>query len=209
MLKKLLSLIAYCLLPIAAFAQNYTAISASNIADLNGNKLAAGQIYFTGTDQYDAPLNFQVGGGGTILKRPFLEDSRVLLTKWMLAMWMLANCKNGVSSWEIHRAIGVTQKSAWFMLHRIRLGLQEQGGGKLGGPGSKVEVDETFIGGKARNTHRSRRARVKASGRYTAKTVVMGLLERGGKVRTQVLGSDRKQPVMHEIIRDNVATGRG
>src|SRR5260370_41078418 len=81
------------------------------------------------------------------------EDSAVPLDKWLTAMWMVANCKNGVSSWEIHRAIGVTQKSAWFMLHRIRLALQTNSTMKLGGSGVEVEVDETFIGGKARNMH--------------------------------------------------------
>src|SRR5271170_454140 len=79
------------------------------------------------------------------------EDSAVSLDKWLCAMWMVANCKNGISSWEIHRAIGVTQKSAWFMLHRLRLALQTNSTVKLGGPGGAVEVDETFIGGKARN----------------------------------------------------------
>src|ERR1017187_9811063 len=74
------------------------------------------------------------------------EDSPLPLEKWLVALWMICNCKNGISSWEIHRTIGVTQKSAWFMLHRIRKGLQDESfGGKLGG---EVEVDETFIGGK-------------------------------------------------------------
>src|SRR5258708_1869238 len=78
------------------------------------------------------------------------EDSPISLDKWLLAMWMLANCKNGISSYEISRATGITQKSTWFMLQRIRLALQGEDGGKLGGD---VEVDETFIGGKARNMH--------------------------------------------------------
>src|SRR6266571_6922242 len=76
------------------------------------------------------------------------EDSAISLDKWLCAMWLLANCKNGVSSWEIHRAIKVTQKTAWFMLQRGRLAMQSKTGGKLGG---SIEVDETFIGGKARN----------------------------------------------------------
>ncbi len=86
-----------------------------------------------------------------------LEDSPLGLEKWLPVMWMVANCKNGVSSWEIHRSLGVTQKTAWFMLHRIRLGMQDTfgGGGTLSG---QVEVDETFIGGKARNVHKSKRA---------------------------------------------------
>src|SRR5579863_8881924 len=80
------------------------------------------------------------------------EDSPIPLEKWLPAVWMLVNCKNGVSSYEIHRALGVTQKSAWFMLHRIRLAMQGEKGGKVGG---QIEADETFIGGKARNMHKS------------------------------------------------------
>ena len=134
------------------------------------------------------------------------EDSPIGLDKWLTAMWMVANCKNGVSSWEIHRTLGVTQKSAWFMLQRIRLALQDkQSGGKLGGgPHSKVEVDETFIGGKARNMHKSRRDRMTS---YASKTAVMGILERGGKVRAIVLGNKRHGTEMQEIIRENVMPG--
>jgi transposase-like protein len=89
-----------------------------------------------------------------------LEDSPIPLEKWLAAVWMLSNCKNGVSSYEVARAIGVTQKSAWFMLHRIRLGLRKHEFGmktKLGGDGGPVEVDETFIGGKMKNRHKGRR----------------------------------------------------
>ena len=87
------------------------------------------------------------------------EDSPIGLEKWLPVMWMLVNSKNGISSWEIHRAIGVTQKTAWFMLQRARLAMQDEnhGGGKIGG---EVEVDETYIGGKARNMHKDRKARV-------------------------------------------------
>src|SRR5713226_9178285 len=83
------------------------------------------------------------------------EDSPIPLQKWLPSIWLLTNCKNGVSSWEIHRALGVTQKSAWFMLHRIRLGMQTTSTVKIGGPDGEVEADETFIGGKARNMHKS------------------------------------------------------
>src|SRR4029077_12332860 len=80
------------------------------------------------------------------------EDSALPLDKWLVAIWMVANCKNGVSFYEIGRALGITQKSAWFMLHRIRLAMQDMNlGSKLGGRGKEVEADETFIGGKARN----------------------------------------------------------
>src|SRR5271168_1594499 len=79
-----------------------------------------------------------------------LEDSPLGLEKWLPVMWMVANCKNGVSSWEIHRSLGVTQKTAWFMLHRIRLAMQDKSSVRLGGSGKTVEVDETFIGGLSR-----------------------------------------------------------
>ena len=82
------------------------------------------------------------------------EDSAVGLDKWLPVVWMIVNCKNGISSWELHRALGVTQKTAWFMLHRIRLAMQSGTFEKLSG---KVEVDETFIGGKARNMHADKR----------------------------------------------------
>src|SRR6202451_3843849 len=85
------------------------------------------------------------------------EDSPLGLDKWLPAMWLILNCKNGISSLEIHRALDVTQKTAWFMLHRIRLAQQGEQGGKLNG---EVEIDETFIGGKARKMHKSKRAQV-------------------------------------------------
>jgi hypothetical protein len=85
-----------------------------------------------------------------------MEDSLIGLEKWLPVMWLIANCRNGISSWAIHRELGITQKTAWFMLQRVRLAMQDDmSGGKLGGPmGSVVEVDETFIGGKARNMHK-------------------------------------------------------
>ena len=86
------------------------------------------------------------------------EDSPIGLDKWLPALWLLTNCKNGISSYELARALEVTQKTAWFMLSRLRLALQSKDGGKLGG---EVEVDETFIGGKARNMHKSKRKRIK------------------------------------------------
>jgi len=82
-----------------------------------------------------------------------MEDSAIGLDKWLVAMWLIGNAKNGISSYELARSIGVTQKSAWFMLHRIRLAMQDETGGKLNG---HVEVDETYIGAKGRNMHRAR-----------------------------------------------------
>lgn len=130
------------------------------------------------------------------------EDSPLPLDKWLIALWMLVNCKNGISSYEIHRTIGVTQKTAWFMLQRLRFVLQDQSTSKLNGT---VEVDETFIGGKARNMHTRKRLK-KMDLRHYGKTVVMGLLERNGKVRTAII-EDRAKPVLHGEIMKHVARG--
>jgi transposase-like protein len=124
------------------------------------------------------------------------EDSPIGLDKWFVAMWMLANCKNGVSSYEVGRAIGVTQRTAWFMLHRIRLAAQDETVGKLSG---EVEVDETFIGGKARNMHVAQRQRRITGTGGQDKTAVMGLLERGGRVRTAVVENRRKSVLQGEV----------
>ncbi len=105
------------------------------------------------------------------------EDSPIALEKWLVAVWMLSNCRNGVSSYEIMRTIGVTQKSAWFMLHRIRLAMQQGSLLKLGGNGGEVEADETFIGGKARNMHKdvkARRIHSKQGNSAKDKVLVMG-----------------------------------
>ncbi len=135
------------------------------------------------------------------------EDSPLGLDKWMTAYWMLVNCKNGVSSCEIARSLGVTQKSAWFMLQRLRLGIQDDFyGSKLGGNGGEVEVDETFIGGKARNMHVSERKRRITGTGGKDKTAVMGILERGGKIRTKVVPS-RKRGVLQSEVRSHVAAG--
>src|SRR5580704_7613262 len=130
------------------------------------------------------------------------EDSPIALEKWLPVMWMLVNSKNGISSWEIHRAMGVTQKTAWFMLQRARLAVQDpQSGGKLSG---EVEVDETFIGGKARNMHGDVKAR-KIQGRRgpEGKAIVAAVLERGGKVRAKVVDK-RKKKDLHALVRENV-----
>src|SRR6202030_329790 len=132
------------------------------------------------------------------------EDSPIPLDKWLTATWMLTNCKNGVSSYEIARDIKVTRKSAWFMLQRIRLAMQDDFfGSKLGG---EVEVDETFIGGKARNMHLSERKRRITGTGTKDKTAVMGILERGGKVRTSVVPS-RKKHVLQDEGRRHVTAG--
>ncbi len=108
------------------------------------------------------------------------EDSPIGLDKWFTAMWLIGGAKNGISSYELHRAIGVTQKSAWFMLHRIRLAIQTRSFAKIDG---EAEVDETYIGGKARNMHKGRRERIGLSQHRSmmGKVAVMGLLDRHGK----------------------------
>jgi len=135
-----------------------------------------------------------------------MEDSPIGLDKWLTAMWLVSSNRNGISSWELHRALGVTQKTAWFLLHRIRLAMQdEKCGGKLGG---EVEVDETYIGGKARNMHKDRRERALdgRGGGTVGKVGVQGILERGGKIRAEVI-TDSKQATLQTNIRRNVEKG--
>jgi transposase-like protein len=134
------------------------------------------------------------------------EDSPLGLDKWLPAMWMIASNRNGISSWELHRAIGVTQKTAWFMLHRIRLAMQDEGhGGKIGG---EVEVDETYIGGKARNMHKDRKARALEGkgGGHSDKTGVQGILQRGGKVKAIVV-ADSKRGTLVPNVKEHVEKG--
>ena len=141
-----------------------------------------------------------------------MEDSPLPLEKWLAAMWLEINCKNSVSSWEIHRELGVTQKTGWFLLHRVRFALKQGTFEKMGRNGTPVEADETFIGGRSENMHAKRRAeRIKGRGQV-GKTVVMGLLERhSGKkhstVRTEVLPKHPTQEDMHAIIHRNVEPG--
>src|ERR1039457_1793139 len=134
------------------------------------------------------------------------EDSPLGLEKWLPVMWLLVNAKNGISSWEIHRAMGVTQKTAWFMLQRCRLAMQDEGhGGKIGG---EVEVDETYIGGKARNMHKERKARALEGkgGGYSSKTGVQGILQRGGKIKAMVV-ADSKSGTLAPNVRKHVEFG--
>jgi transposase-like protein len=136
------------------------------------------------------------------------EDSPLPLSKWLMAMWQVVNCKNGVSSYEVHRAIGITQKSAWFMDHRIRHALTLGTINKLSG---QIEADETFIGGKARNMHADKRAKKITGTGGKDKTAVMGILERGpksigSKVRVKVIDNTKKKTLQSEI-REHVLAG--
>jgi transposase-like protein len=129
------------------------------------------------------------------------EDSPLGLDKWLTAIWLIANAKNGISSYELSRSLGITQKSAWHVLHRIRLAMQNGSINKLSG---RVEVDETYIGGKARNMHLSRRRHL--GSRETGKVAVMGLLERHGEVRTMVV-SGTKRRTLHGEVSNHVEAG--
>lgn len=139
------------------------------------------------------------------------EDSPLGIEKWMAAFWMITNCKNGISSYEISRMLGVTQKSAWFMLHRIREALKSDTTIKFGGPdGGMVEMDETFVGGKVKNMHKSKRPKgTGISGRPvagTAKTIVVGMLERPGRVRAEVV-FERTNAILHGIANKHLTPG--
>jgi len=131
------------------------------------------------------------------------EDSPLGLDKWILATWMITNCKNGVSSYEIARNIGVTQKSAWFMLHRIRLAMKDESPARsMGQAGKPVEVDETFIGGKAKNKHLSARKQDEP------KMVVMGMLDRSSReVRAKVIPNAKRETLQAEILKNIVKVG--
>lgn len=116
------------------------------------------------------------------LKRgTIMEDSPLGLDVWFTAIWAIANCKNGISSHELARACGITQKSAWFVLHRIRKAMETDEFQKLEGT---IEVDETYIGGEAANMHKDRREQAVTGRGGVDKDIVQGILQRDGPVRT-------------------------
>src|SRR5580658_6902229 len=133
------------------------------------------------------------------------EDSALGFDKWLPAFWMIVNAKNGISSCELSRALGVTQKTAWFMLHRIRLAIQNGDFSKLSG---EIEADETYIGGKARSMNSKQRASLgDALGTgWKGKEIVMGLLERKGKVKLKHIANS-KRPTVQGEIRQHVEKG--
>jgi transposase-like protein len=139
----------------------------------------------------------------TLKTGTIFEDSPISLEKWLPAAWLIVGAKNGISSYEIHRGLGVTQKTAWFMLHRIRLAMQDGGFNMLAG---EIEVDETFIGAKARNMHKAKRAE-KIHGRGPdGKEIVFGMVERGGKVVVDHVETRRKSE-LQSLIRERVEAG--
>jgi hypothetical protein len=131
------------------------------------------------------------------------EDSPIGLDKWFTAAWLVANCKNGVSSYEIHRALKVTQKTAWFMDHRIRLAMQSGTFEKVAG---EFEVDESFIGGAARFMHKDKKAKITGTG-GAGKAIVMGLVDRKTKkVRLRHV-ADTSGPTLQGFVREYVEGG--
>jgi len=145
---------------------------------------------------YDCKKQFSVKVG------TIFEDSPLPLNKWLIAIWMLTNCRNGISSCEIERTIGVTQKTAWFMMHRIREAMAAGTIEKLSGT---VEADETFVGGKDVNRHANKKRRMNP---YSDpdKAVVMGMVERGGKVVAKVVDNTKAHSLKKEI-RKHVTPG--
>ncbi len=142
----------------------------------------------------------------TLKTQTIFEDSPIGLDKWLTAMWMLCNCKNGISSWEIHRALKVTQKSAWFMLRRLRLALKEDYGygplTKIGGDGHEIEVDETFVGGQKKNMHKDKKVRYEAQGGAQGKTIVQGILDRTARqVRAKVMPDVKRETLQAEVFK--------
>jgi transposase-like protein len=139
----------------------------------------------------------------TLKTGTIMEDSPLGIDKWMIAMWLVLNCKNGISSYEISRGLGMSQKSAWHLLHRVRRALHDELIGKLSG---EVEADDTFIGGKARNMHKAKRAKKITGTGGKDKTIVMGMVERGGNVRAFVV-DNRRKPEVQKQVREHIEAG--
>ena len=164
--------------------------------------LEKAKLYYCGEKHPKQKFSLKVG--------TVLEDSPIGLDKWFPAMWLLSNCKNGVSSYELARDLGVTQKTAWFMLHRIRAAMKNNSLRKLGSTGGPVEVDETFVGGKPKNMHAGRRKRLQTAQNGTGdhKIAVMGMLDRDTReVRTRVIPNIKRETLQAEILRQIQGAG--
>ena len=136
------------------------------------------------------------------------EDSPISLSKWFTALWLLVNCKNGVSSYEIARDLEITQKSAWFMLQRLRYILKDVSVEKMGGSGTPVQMDESYHGGKPKNMHKDRRAKLGLGmNGYAAKTAVFGMIETGTRQVRAMVVPNAKRGTLQKAILDNVGFG--
>jgi len=135
----------------------------------------------------------------TVTVGTVFERSKVKLNLWLMAVHLVCSSKNGMSSMELHRLLGVTQKTAWFMLHRIREAMKPEAGGLLGSGGGTVEADETYWG----NTKRSKAARGYKGRGYAHKEKIVSLVERGGNVRSfhvQSVTAKTLKPILLEQI---------
>lgn len=154
--------------------------------------LAKARVYRCYGDHAKQKFSLKIG--------TIFEDSAISLEKWLPAAWLISNCKNGISSYELARALGVTQKSAWHMLHRLREAMTDTVG-TIGGGHEPVEIDETFVGGKVQNMHKKKRIESNAKGGN--KAIVFGMLERGGRVKAHVIADRKRQqiePAMSKAI---------
>ncbi len=156
--------------------------------------MANAKVYFCKAKHPKQKFSLKVG--------TIFEDSPIGLEKWLPGAWLISNCKNGISSYELARALGVTQKSAWHMLHRLREAMTDKGG-KLGAD-NVVEIDETFVGGKVINMHK--RKRVESTAKGGNKAVVFGMLERGGNVKARVI-ADRKRQQIEPAMAEGITPG--
>jgi transposase-like protein len=162
--------------------------------------LEKAKVYFCSVKHPKQKFSLKVG--------TVLEDSPIGLDKWFPAMWLLSNCKNGISSYELAKDLGVTQKSAWFMLHRIRAAMKNNSLRKLGSTGGPVEVDEVFVGGNLRKMHADRRLKLKNAMGKDHKTIVLGMLDRDTReVRTKVIPNVKRETLQSEILRQVQGAG--
>lgn len=177
-------------------------------------KCGSQEHYYLATQKRWKCKNGKCGKQFSVKVGTIFEDSPIGLDRWLMAMWMLSDCKNGVSSYEIHRAIGVTQKTAWFMLHRIRLAMKNESFLKLGSQGGPVETDETFVGPDTRKMHKKRRAKIEALATATGQkyrsvmnTVVFGMLDREMREVRAMVVPNVKRSTLQEKILNNIAEG--
>jgi transposase-like protein len=135
------------------------------------------------------------------------EDSPMGLDRWMTAVWMVCNCKNGISSYEISRALGITQKSAWFMLHRVREAMKTVSGFKFGSDGGECESDETYVGPNSKKMHNKRRIKMHSQdtvrSNYVGKTAVFGVLDRDlRQVRAKVVPNTKRETLQNAVLNE-------
>ncbi len=185
----------FCIDLIAAMRWSDGQAVCPNCKQSNNHFMASRKVWQCKNKECKKQFSVKVG--------TIFEDSAIGLDKWLLAMWLIVNAKNGISSYELHRAIGITQKSAWFVLHRVRTAMTVGSIEKMSGT---VEIDETYIGGKGRNMHAKKRRELGLTVGMKHKTGVMGLVQRGGKVTAKVIKSANVE-TCEGYIAENVEAG--